>query len=457
MALALLASLLPAVSQDVLPHPLLPDTPEGWRPERLELPLSFAPDIELEGYEELRFAPGMFEAGAPDYWSYLFGIHVEGDHRVDEAFLQDFLERYYGGLCRAVGGERGMDAEDLETTVHVDALAHGFHACIDTVDAFVTQERITLNLEIDVDPGPRHTVLFAIASPAKKDAPVWATLRGLRDEWRAGRPAAFLFNHAYFVVDAETYAALAGSEWLRESFAIQEERTTVRRDISYSGLYFYGENTYFEFLPEGAAPQLPAGGTGLAFGFEVAGATARAAERLAAADVTAFTAPITRELDGEHLPWFAMLGVEAAHERSRLSLFTLEYDPRFLAAWHPDLPPASGGIARRAVLARYAASLGQRPRALGDVTAVHLALDPRERARLGAVVRSLGWVVAEGEDGRLHMDGPGIDLWVRPVDEPGGITGLELGLREPVEREPLELGSLRWTFEGERASVTRVD
>ena len=58
---ALLVAALPAQEAAA---PILPPAPEGWRHERLAFPLDFAPDIELEGYEELRFAPGMFDPGS---------------------------------------------------------------------------------------------------------------------------------------------------------------------------------------------------------------------------------------------------------------------------------------------------------------------------------------------------------------------------------------------------------
>ncbi len=46
--------------------------PSDWRPEVIPFPLGFAPDLGLEGVEELRFAPGMFDAKAADYFSYCF-------------------------------------------------------------------------------------------------------------------------------------------------------------------------------------------------------------------------------------------------------------------------------------------------------------------------------------------------------------------------------------------------
>ena len=88
---------------------LLPPTPDGWRYERLDFPLSFAPDIELEGFEELRFAPGMFQPGSDTYFSYVLGIRAAGELTVDVAFLESFLLKYYRGLCAAVGEQHDLD------------------------------------------------------------------------------------------------------------------------------------------------------------------------------------------------------------------------------------------------------------------------------------------------------------------------------------------------------------
>ena len=54
----------------------------------------------------------------------------------------------------------------------------------------------------------------------------------------------------------------------------------MRADRTYTGLYFYGQRTYFEFLQSGADA-----GTGLALGVERDGALADLARRLGEHDV----------------------------------------------------------------------------------------------------------------------------------------------------------------------------
>ena len=44
--------------------------PKAWRSETIKLPPAFAPDMTLTGVEEIRFAPGMFQADSDSFFSY---------------------------------------------------------------------------------------------------------------------------------------------------------------------------------------------------------------------------------------------------------------------------------------------------------------------------------------------------------------------------------------------------
>ena len=52
--------------------------PKGWRSERIPFPLSFAPAMKYQGFEELRFGPGMFQPESETYWTYGFFWWLEG-------------------------------------------------------------------------------------------------------------------------------------------------------------------------------------------------------------------------------------------------------------------------------------------------------------------------------------------------------------------------------------------
>jgi hypothetical protein len=446
LTLLALSSLPPLRTADEL----LPETPNNWRYERLEFPLTFAPELDFEGFEELRFAPGMFDPESASHFSYVFAIRIEQDLSVDAAFLEDFLRRYYRGLCAAVAEARELELALDSIAARVVSGEQGFVATIDFLDAFGSGAPLELRAELELHSSARHTELLGLVSPRPREAAIWSELEGVRERWRAARRPPATLNHLYVVPDADTYGALVDSPFLSD-FGLRELRTTVRTDITYTGLYFYGESTYFEFLsPSQAFPQ---GSTGLAFGFERVGGAASAGEALAAAGIGASVSPITREFEGAQVPWFQMLGIQGAPS-APLSLFALEYDTHFLRSWYPTLEPAAGGISRREVLERYAAKLGQgklRDDALlREVSAVHLVLDSAGTEHFTTLCTALDYNVEPAGES-IVCDGPGVTFVVRTQEPSRGVTGLELALREPIDRETLELGRARLSFEGASA------
>ena len=445
--IALLLCLLPQSTPADVPS-LLPPAPAGWRSERLTFPLDFAPEIDLRGVEDLRFAPGMFQPGSDSYFSYALALRVEGDVVVDRAFLHEFLDAYYRGLCTAVARDRKLDFDPdmVEVTVRADGTR--YRARVAMIDPFTTGEPLELEIELEGRSVPRATELLGLASPLDPEAPIWKELHALGDGWRASRAAPVFLNHVYLVPDAATYEALRTCEFLRE-LGVFEERETVRADGSYRGLYLYGRRTYFEFLPPGAAG-LAEGASGLAFGLERIDQTDEFTASLEEHGIQAAGGGITRQHEGQQVPWFRILGIEMP--AGPLTVFSLEYAPRFLARWHPGSTP--DGIARADVLARYAAVLRtvDRPAPLGDVSEVRLALDDAQRERLLTVCSVAGYEIESGADS-WTCHGPEIRFAVQRAAAPGGITGLALTLQSPVDRDPLELGQIRLEFHGSSAEL----
>lgn len=74
----------------------------AWVGERIELPPSFAPNLGWKGVEQIRFAPGMFQADAKDFFSYVLVFLLEPKAKTSEAALKRELLTYYKGLSEAV-------------------------------------------------------------------------------------------------------------------------------------------------------------------------------------------------------------------------------------------------------------------------------------------------------------------------------------------------------------------
>ncbi len=116
MRKALLTALLVSLSGMAIAQPqaTVLKEPAGWRFERLPIPPQFAPGIKLTGFEEVRFAPGMFDTSSDTYFTCALVIVVDGAPEFDQAAITDFLEKYYRGLSLGVGQRKGMKPDPAQ-------------------------------------------------------------------------------------------------------------------------------------------------------------------------------------------------------------------------------------------------------------------------------------------------------------------------------------------------------
>ncbi len=167
-------------------------TPHEWRTETISFPLSFAPELDYEGLEELRFAPGMFDAEAEDFWTYAFLWWIPSDSEINATRLEKDLENYFTGLAKAVAAERNMDLTGASFDVELGAPQAGIKAGPDysgsaeVFDPFVTAKMISLNIMIKrivCAKQDRLAVIFEL-SPQPLEHAVWSELDGIRSGFR---------------------------------------------------------------------------------------------------------------------------------------------------------------------------------------------------------------------------------------------------------------------------------
>lgn len=205
-----------------------------------------------------------------------------------------------------------------------------------------------------------------------------------------------LFNHLFVTVDTETYEAIRTSPFVREAFAPSEERSTVRTDMSYTGLYLYGVNTYLElFRPEGFKG-VTVGDSGLAFGTDSEPAFWRVTRNLSSIGAVTLST-VTRAFQEEQVPWF-FSATPAQPPVKGLMTWLMGYHPDFLSRWNP--PAASGdspsGVTTRgAMLERYARVIGQsqNDRRFVDVTGLTVAIDTASQPALVKYLETTGFSV----------------------------------------------------------------
>jgi hypothetical protein len=186
---------IPGTAQESVEVPFYLPTPEGWRTETLAFPLDFAPQLEYEGLEELRFAPGMLQEGSADFWSYAFLWWVPEGTRFETERLQTDLEHYFRGLTTAVAETREFDPGapvfdvQLESTESATPNHPQWKGTAATYDVFVTRKPIRLNVRIDIVPcsSQGHVAAFFQLSPQPPDYSIWEILDNLRHEFRCER------------------------------------------------------------------------------------------------------------------------------------------------------------------------------------------------------------------------------------------------------------------------------
>ena len=145
-----------------------------WRPEVIELPPDFAPTLPA-GREELRFAPGMFKPDQSDYFSYVFILALDAAPPSRVAYFEDFMRTYFVGLMTSVAKAKGQPFTPSELgafDVRLSAADGGFRGPVTLYDAFVTRQRFTLNLTVDV----KGSCVWVRASPQSRDHAVWSDL-----------------------------------------------------------------------------------------------------------------------------------------------------------------------------------------------------------------------------------------------------------------------------------------
>jgi hypothetical protein len=171
------------------------ETGPGWFGERIKLPPSFSPTMDWKGIEEIRFAPGMFKADQPDFFSYALVFSLEPEADVSLAGLSKQILLYYQGLSSRVSAGKGRKvdvskftielkpAKDLPGSAPKQAKAPAAYlATLKWIEPFATGKPQDLHLEIHAwkDKTRKRTYLFFCASPQSSEAPIRKTLRKIR-------------------------------------------------------------------------------------------------------------------------------------------------------------------------------------------------------------------------------------------------------------------------------------
>jgi hypothetical protein len=180
-----------AQEENSIPLPFYMPVPDGWRTETIPFPLDFAPELNYEGLEELRFAPGMFDADSEDFWTYAFIWWIPEETSIDPDSLASDLEAYFSGLGHVVAKDRGLDTSGASYDVILAAADsdYDYKGEAKIFDSFVTGKMISLNIRVKkiACPDQVRLAVFFELSPQPYSQDVWATLAGIGEEFQCNR------------------------------------------------------------------------------------------------------------------------------------------------------------------------------------------------------------------------------------------------------------------------------
>ncbi|WP_052158231.1 serine hydrolase domain-containing protein [Lacinutrix jangbogonensis] len=149
----------------------------NWGKELFAIPLHFAPDIELKGFEAARFPKGWNDTKSPNFWTYAFAWKVNIDKPLTQTQVEDYLIQYYNGLLSGVNKEKDLVLP--KTTVEITQNKEGAFVGETTIyDTFVTRKPLVLHFNIKqtlCDKNGESILLFRV-SPKKFNHKVWRDL-----------------------------------------------------------------------------------------------------------------------------------------------------------------------------------------------------------------------------------------------------------------------------------------
>jgi hypothetical protein len=243
-------------------------------------------------------------------------------------------------------------------------------------------------------------------------------------------------NHFYVVLDSATCAAIEEDLVLRKHFAVNEKRTTTNSDMTYTGLYFYGSKTYFEFFDVGNSRTRRVGDSGIAFGVDQPGDLRVLQEKLGAG-LEPSVKSVTRLYHGKQIPWFSMATPKSLPYESELSCWVMEYHSDFLAYWNPQTKGRNPGISRKEILERYSEVLEpvNQP-ILKDVVGLTVAASARAANSLIEFCFDLGYAIERKQNGEVALRAPDFTMLLIPgTEKVRGIREIKMRTRNPPEHE----------------------
>lgn len=159
------------------------EAPDNWLTEIIPFPIGFAPEIDLQGFEDLRFMPNWNDSTSTEFWSYMFVWYVAESGPITEERLTTYFNSYYDGL------QRVDERNEMDSTRHYDrttsvfaAMEDGFKGKIRMYDGFFIHDYITLNVKVTFSEcnEQKRQIIRCELSPLPFENKLWETFEQVK-------------------------------------------------------------------------------------------------------------------------------------------------------------------------------------------------------------------------------------------------------------------------------------
>jgi len=134
-------------SQNVV-EPSLLYSVDNWKKEIISFPIEWAPNLNLKGFEELRFAPYWSDPESEDFWTLVMAWKVDAHDRLTMEEIENNFEAYFDGLMKP---NHWATTFPRPTALFIsNPNKNGTHAFIGKMklfDGFYTGKSVTLNIK----------------------------------------------------------------------------------------------------------------------------------------------------------------------------------------------------------------------------------------------------------------------------------------------------------------------
>lgn len=155
------------------------NAPEDWRKELIPFPLGFAPSLDYQGVEEIRFSKGWSDQSSEQFWSYMFMWYLDKDPALTEEKLEKDFEIYFDGIMGAVGKSQNIPSDSISKTIAIflanEENKNVFKGKVITFDSFFLKDEVKLNFKVRsfyCDERQKYVAYFNI-SPLPFDHKIW--------------------------------------------------------------------------------------------------------------------------------------------------------------------------------------------------------------------------------------------------------------------------------------------